>query len=61
MPQLPQELYVYWNTDDDESPFLLVEEELEDAAESAGEETLVGTYVLEHKAKYGIDKTITEL
>ena len=59
MPKLPTEIFVYWNTDD--SPFLLVEESLEAAAEAAGEETEIGTYTLDHTGKYGIDKIITEL
>jgi hypothetical protein len=61
MPKLPEKVYVYWNEDDADSPFLLADGDLVAAAEAAGEDILIGTYRFESKAKYGIDKTVTEL
>jgi hypothetical protein len=61
MPKLPDEVYLYWNEDEKDSPFLLADEDLLGAAESAEEDTFIGTYELKHKAKYGIDKTVNEL
>lgn len=58
--KLPKEVFVYWIEDGD-SPFLSAFDDLVDAAEKADEKTLIGTYVLEHQAKYGIDKTLNEL
>lgn len=59
--KLPKEVYVYWNEDKDCDPFLLVYDDLVDAAESAGERVLIGTYRLESDAKYGVYKTLNEL
>jgi hypothetical protein len=58
--KLPNEIFVYW-VEDGGSAFLSAFDDLVEAAESADEKTLIGTYVLEHQAKYGIDKTINEL
>jgi hypothetical protein len=58
---LPKELFVYWEPDSGVDPFLMTYEEIEEAAENAGEKTLVGTYVLQHTAKYAVDKIINEL
>jgi len=44
-----------------ETPFLVAYDDLEEAAENAGEEEEIATYVLKHVAKYRVDKIINEL
>jgi len=56
---LPQTLYVHQEEDGNEA-FLLTYETLEDAAESAAAGVPIGTYVLEHKAKYTAKTVVTE-
>ena len=57
---LPEEIFVYREQDGKES-YLTLWEDLEEAVESSEEGTLIGTYTLNHTAKYAIDRTVTEL
>jgi len=59
---LPEEIFVYREQDRDCSSYLLANEDIVEAVETASEEPVViGTYKLVHEAKYAIDKTVTEL
>ena len=58
---LPNEIFVYRELDTDDSSWLNTFDSLEEAAESAGEKTLIGSYILDHTGIYAIEKTVTEL
>ena len=58
---LPAEIFVYREQDGDSS-YLLTNETLLEAVETAGnEDTIIGTYKLVNEGKYEIEKTVTEL
>jgi hypothetical protein len=57
---LPEEIFVYRQQDGGDT-YLVTNEELAEAVENSDKGTVIGTYTLNHLAKYAIKKEITEV